>query len=175
MSNTTLTPTVAALAATGAALATGLAVAPAQAEAAVNGILPTATAVSPVAPPFNGQPLSWSALKASGAGAAVGPLAFRQARLTAAGTFGSNGSALIQVSADNVNWSTVAAMTDAISPGAVLGAAPGMQAAPIPGGVVLSVTDASANPYRYLRPAVQGGDPATSIAVTGALSATGAV
>lgn len=102
-------------------MAMGLALAPLGAEAAASGVAATATAtaVSPTAPSFNGQPMSWSGLKANAAGVAVGPTAFRQVRLTASGTFGSLGAALIQVSADSATWVIVAGMTDAISPGAV--------------------------------------------------------
>lgn len=174
MSNTTITPSAAAATAAGVALAMGLALAPSQAEASASGVAPTATAVSPVAPPFNGQPLSWS-LKAGAAGTAVGPVPFRQARLTASGVFGSLGGVLVQVSADNVNWVTVAGMSDAVSPGAVLGGAPGLQVTPIAGGVVVSVTDPTANSFRYVRTTVQGGDGATAINVAGNLSTNGAV
>lgn len=174
MSNTTISPSVAGLTAAGVALAMGLAIAPVQSEAAIAGIGATTTAASSAAPAFNGMPVSW-ALKAGGAGPAVGPLAFRQVRLTASGTWGSFGSALIQVSPDNVNWTTLAAISDPVSPGAVVGEAPGLCVTPIAGGVVVSVTDATANSIRYLRPVAQNGDAQTAINVTGNVSITGAV
>jgi hypothetical protein len=59
MSNTTITPPAAGATVAGVALAMGLALAPVQAEAALNDVGATATAVSPIAPPFNGQPVSW--------------------------------------------------------------------------------------------------------------------
>lgn len=175
MSNTTITPTIGAVTAAGVALAMGLALAPVQAEAALAGLAAAATAVSPAAPAFGGLPLSWSALGANAAGASVGPFSLRQARFTAGGVFGSFGAVLIQASADNATWVTLAAMSDAVSPGAVLAAAPGLKVTPIAGGVVLSVTDPSATALRYLRPIVANGDAATALNVLGNLSTTGAV
>lgn len=175
MSNTSISPSVGAVTAAGVALAMGLGIAPVQAEAAIGGLAATATAVSPAAPAFGGLPLSWSALGANAAGASVGPFALRQARLTASGVFGSFGAVLIQGSADGVTWASLAAMSDAVSPGAALGASPGVKVTPIAGGVVVSVTDSSASELRYLRPLVQGGDAQTALNVLGNLSTTGAV
>lgn len=196
MSNTTISPSggAVALAAAAIALTSGLMIVPSAAPVALtgaagtmglaigvgggatlSGIAATVAAVSPIAPAFGGMPLSWSALGAAAAGAAVGPLPFSQARITVSGTFGLRGAALIEASPDNVNWTILAGMTDSVSPGAVLGEAPGLRVTPIGGGVVVSVTDPTANSLRYLRPVVQNGDGATSLNVTGNVSTTGSV
>lgn len=175
MSNTTITPTIGAVAAAGVALAMGLAIAPVSADPALAGLAPTATAVAPVPPAFNGLPLSWLALGQGTAGAAFGPIGFTQVRLTVSGAFGAEGAVLIQASPDNVNWTTLAGMTSAVSSGAQLGEAAGLRVTPIAGGVVLSITDPSAQALRYLRPLVQNGDNTTALNVVGNLSTNGAV
>jgi len=174
LSNTTITPTVGAATLAGVALAMGLGISPPQNLVAVGGVAPTLAGTAG-APAFGGQPLSWSALKAGAAGASASVGAFAQARLLASGAFGSYGAALIQASPDNVNWTTLGAMTDAASPGVVLAGTPGLRVTPIAGGVVLSVTDPQQNSFRYLRAAVQGGDGETAVNVSGFVSPTGAV
>lgn len=173
MSNTSITPTVAALTATGVALAMGLAIAPFQAGGTIAGNSATATAVSPTMPAFGGRPLSSLALGAGVTGAACGPTPFSQVRLTASGVFGAYGAALIQASLDGINWITLAGMTDAVSNGSVLGEAPGLRVIPIAGGVVLAVTDPTANSLRYLLSTLRTGpsgrpdhDSAVSICVS---------
>lgn len=175
MSNTSISPTAAAVAATGIAAAMALTLAPSQAQPTITGAAPGVTAVSSTTPAFGGKPLSWLALGANATGAASGPTPFSQVRLTASGVFGAYGAALVQASPDGINWSTLAGMTDAVSNGSVLGEAPGVRVTPISAGVVLSTTDPTSNSLRYLRVAVQNGDNTTSINVTGNLSSNGSV
>jgi hypothetical protein len=99
------------------------------------------------------QPVSWSGLGAGAAGAAVGPLAWKQWRATAAGVF-SNAAALFQGSNDQSNWTTLGSLT-------------------APGSIVLSMADLWQGGYRYARVAIQGGDGGTNISVAGSISVTG--
>jgi len=176
MSNTTITPTVGAATLAGVAATLGLAVAPVGAAATIAGVAPTLTDAN-VAPA--GFPSSWSGLGAGAVGGAVGPLPWQQIRVQVAGTFGSGAALVVQGSADGVNWTNLAAVGGANSPGSALPTAfanspyGGVTVSPLAGGVVLSAREDRRFPF--LRPAVVGGDGSTSLNLTGGVSTTGCV
>jgi hypothetical protein len=148
-----------------------LGIAAIQASALLGGKAPTVASVSPVNP-RGGQPLSWSGLGQNAVGASVALPVCNQIRLTAgAGSvFGTDGVGVVQVTPDNVNWQSVAAITDPVLPGVALpsassGSFGGLAVTPIAGGVSLSVLS-DPQPL-YARVIVQGGDGSTAISISG--------
>ena len=174
MSNTTLTPTVAAAALAGVAGAMGLGVAPVGGAAALPGVAPTATSVTPVIP-RGGLPVSWSALGQGAAGSSIGPISWSQVRLKApTGTYGSGGNLLVQGSPDGSTWTTLAAtngsvIADVTQVTTNRALAAGVVANALPdGSLVVALADPGLSAaYRYLRVAVAGGDGSTSLSVAG--------
>ena len=153
MSNTTLTPGAAAIAVPGNQLA-------------------VASFAAGIAT------LVWSLLQGA-VGAPAPPMQFMQAQFVVSGTLGSGGVLQIQGSADGANWSTLGGMTSLTAAGysSFSSVAGDAVVTPLPNGKLLvSITDGSlAEPLRYLRPVIVGGDGTTNVAVTGKVSSVGAV
>ena len=177
MSNTTISPTVAAAALAGVAGAMGLGVAPVGGAAALPGVAPTATAVSPVIP-RGGLPVSWAGLGAGAVGAAA-PGGWRQARLTVAGSFGTGASLVLQGSNDQITWTNLAGINDPVAPqpraALYSGGTFGPPSVYAPGNGLIVISNSDASPFTYLRPVVQGGDASTLLAIAGNLNPAGCV
>jgi hypothetical protein len=173
MSDTPISPSPGSSSFSGVAARMALGLTPGQGQSALAGVAPTPTAVNPVLPP-DGLPVSWSKLGQGAAGAAAPLRAWRQAKFTVSGTFNSYANLAIQGSPDGVNWTNLAIVGDAVSPGVGCGASGVQVYAPGGGVLVLSALDRGWQ-WPNLRPQVLNGDSTTSLNVVGNVSRTGAV
>jgi len=174
VSNTTITPSVGALALAGVAATMGLALAPLGAVATLTGRAPTVAGGAAVGP----GAVAWSGLGQNAIGAATRG-GWRQARLTATGSLGTGGALVIQASNDNVTWINVAALADLVlpQPAAALYSG-GVYDGPsisAPGNGVLVLSNGDVAPIAFLRPAIVGGDGSTAVSITGNLNPNGCV
>jgi hypothetical protein len=151
MANTTIVPSIAALALAG---------------------LPLATA----SPTANQTSMAWT-LTQGGLGAPTPLQSWMQAQFQVSGTLGLYGNLQIQGSNDGLNWTTLCGVNDLVLPGYAVpyaGGQGGLKILPLGNGAIV-LSSGPTDRFSYLRPVVSGGDVNTNLTVTGQVSTSGAV